>query len=140
MQTEEILLTIFGASGFWALIELLAGNILSKRTATKKELDDIKKELNLLSNKMTIMEEKNDEQDAKTARARILQFNDELLNDVKHSKESFDDTLAYLDDYEKYCREHPLFKNHRTVAAEENIKRCYAKCMEQRDFIGGIAE
>lgn len=137
METHEILLTIFGASGFWTLLQMALTHVYNKKSETRKELDCIKQSLTTLSESVSAIEMKNAEQDAKTARARILRFNDELLNNVEHSKEAFDDTLAYLDEYDAYCREHPEFVNSRTVAAERNIKKCYQKRMEKHDFIGG---
>lgn len=69
------------------------------------------------------------------ARIRILQFNDEMLVNQKHSKESFDQVLDDITYYEKYCLEHPEFKNNRTKMAVENIERCYRKCLEDHDFL-----
>lgn len=137
MKPSEILITIFSASGFWALIQLLVTNIMNRKTDKKKELEGIKESVDELTVRITQIEEQNKEQDAKTARARILRFNDELLNNIEHSKEAFDDTLAYLDEYDKYCTEHPLFSNSRTMAAEQNIRECYQNRMKKHDFIGG---
>ena len=37
-------------------------------------------------------------------RARILQFNNELLRDIPHTQEEFVEILAEIDQYEKYCK------------------------------------
>lgn len=137
MSPTEILITIFSASGFWALLQLLVTNIISKKENKKKTLDEIKESVDNLTTRISQIEEQNKEQDAKTARARILRFNDELLNNIEHSKEAFDDTLAYIDEYDKYCNDHPLFSNSRTMAAEQNIRECYQNRMKKHDFIGG---
>ena len=40
-------------------------------------------------------------------RARILQFNNELLRDIPHTQEEFVEILAEIDQYEKYCKANP---------------------------------
>lgn len=76
---------------------------------------------------------------ADTARVRILRFNDELLEGKLHTKDAFDQCLADVDNYERYCKEHQDYKNNMTVMSIRNIKRCYENCMNQRDFVGGAA-
>lgn len=71
---------------------------------------------------------------AKEARVRILRFNDELLNDVRHSREMFGNVLDDITTYNGYCRNHPEFENERTVQAEANIKRVYQKLQDEKDF------
>ena len=73
---------------------------------------------------------------ANQARTRILRFNDELLRKDRHSKEMFDSVLEDVDSYERYCSEHPLYKNSKAVLAIANIKRCYEKCEQNNDFLG----
>lgn len=73
---------------------------------------------------------------ANQARTRILRFNDELLREDRHSKEMFDSVLEDVDFYERYCLEHPRYKNSKAVLAIANIKRCYEKCEQDHDFLG----
>lgn len=73
---------------------------------------------------------------ANQARTRILRFNDELLRKDRHSKEMFDSVLEDVDNYERYCTEHPRYKNSKAVLAIANIKRCYEKCEQDNDFLG----
>lgn len=75
------------------------------------------------------------EQRAKDARTRVLRFGDELIHDVHHSKEHFDDILQDISDYEKYCDEHPRFENDRMHLTAQLIKDTYRKCMEQHSFL-----
>ena len=77
------------------------GNILNRGIITKlekveKEVAEVKKEVG--------------ESSAVTSRYRILRFDDEILHDIKHSKEHFDQILLDIDVYEKFCDEHPYFK------------------------------
>lgn len=73
---------------------------------------------------------------ANQARTRILRFNDELLRKDRHSKEMFDSVLEDVDFYERYCLDHPRYKNSKAVLAIANIKRCYEKCEQDNDFLG----
>ena len=76
-----------------------------------------------------------DENEANQARWRILQFNTEVLRGWKHSREEFIDALLMIDRYEAYCRDHPNYQNNRAVLAIDNIRRIYAKCMEDNSFL-----
>lgn len=76
-----------------------------------------------------------DERDADMHRARILQFNTELLRDIKHTKEDFIEILYNIDCYERYCREHPDYQNNRAVHAIANIGRVYDERLEKHDFL-----
>ena len=48
-----------------------------------------------------------DERNADWHRARILQFNTELLRNILHTEEDFNEILYNIDCYERYCAEHP---------------------------------
>ena len=70
-------------------------------------------------------------------RTRVLHFNNELLRDLKHTKEEFIEVLAEIDAYEKYCREHPDYPNNRAVLAIENIRETYKRRLDKHDFLQG---
>ena len=72
---------------------------------------------------------------AKEARARVLRFGDEILHNVSHSKEHFDDILQDITEYENYCEEHPEFENDRMQLTAQKIKDTYKKCWEEHSFI-----
>lgn len=75
------------------------------------------------------------ESSAVTSRYRILRFDDEILHDIKHSKEHFDQILLDIDVYEKFCEEHPDFKNNLAVMAIKHIKTVYEKCSRENSFL-----
>lgn len=60
--------------------------------------------------------------DAVRSRTSILRFQDELYNDVRHSREYFEQVLDDIETYDKYCDDHPDFKNGRTKAASKYIR------------------
>ena len=72
---------------------------------------------------------------AKEVRARVLRFGDELIHDVRHSKEHFDDILQDITVYENYCDEHPEFENDRMQLTVQKIKETYKKCWEEHSFL-----
>ncbi len=76
-----------------------------------------------------------DERYADMHRARILQFNTELLRDAKHTEEDFNEILYNIDCYERYCHDHPAYQNNRAVHAIMNIKRVFDERMAKHDFL-----
>ena len=76
-----------------------------------------------------------DERNADLHRARILQFNTELLRNIRHTEEDFNEILYNIDCYEKYCTEHPEYENNIAVHAIKNIDRVYDECMKNHDFL-----
>lgn len=76
-----------------------------------------------------------DERNADEHRNRILQFNNELLRDIPHTREDFIEVLTEIDHYERYCEEHPQYENNRAVHAIANIGRVYDARLEKHDFL-----
>ena len=76
-----------------------------------------------------------DEREAALCRTHILHFGDEILHDVRHSKEHFDQILIDITMYEDYCESHPKFKNNIAAATIDRIKQVYIKCMDESSFL-----
>lgn len=76
-----------------------------------------------------------DEREVTACRTRIILFGDEILHDVHHSKEHFDQILLDITSYETYCDVHRDFKNGIAVATIERIKQVYQKCMDENSFL-----
>lgn len=81
------------------------------------------------------LNEKMDANEAKTARYRILRFDDEIRHKIRHSKEHFDQIIEDVDTYERYCQDHPRFPNGKAVSATDNVKRTYEKCKAENSFL-----
>ena len=77
----------------------------------------------------------NEEQTAKDNRAAILRFGDELRLGIKHSKESFDNVLNTISDYDTYCNDHPTFKNKKAEINERYIAEIYKECLRNNTFL-----
>lgn len=77
-----------------------------------------------------------DKREADQCRVRILRFNDELIHGTpRHTKEHFDQTLGDIDIYEKYCIDHPKYKNHIADDAIKRVKRIYQECGDKGSFL-----
>lgn len=101
-------------------------------------LDELKTVKNQQSKTQQKLEEHirtDDMRDADSHRQRILQFNNELLRDIPHTREDFIEILSVIDQYEAYCKEHPDYKNSRYVHAIANIGRVYDERLKKHDFL-----
>lgn len=76
-----------------------------------------------------------DQREADKVRARILQFNNELLRDIPHTKEEFVEILSKIDWYNNFCEKNKDYKNSRAVHAIANIERVYDERLQKHDFL-----
>ena len=96
---------------------------------------EIIEKVDKLSDDLSQLRLESEERDATACRTRIMRFNDEILQGREHTKEHFDQTLIDITNYERYCEEHPKFKNSVAVATIANIRRVYEKCMKEKSFL-----
>lgn len=73
--------------------------------------------------------------DADKHRMEILQFNNTLLRNRKHTKEEFIEILSEIDAYEDYCEKDKDYPNNRAVLAIENIREVYKERLKKHDFL-----
>lgn len=106
----------------------LNADVLEKLAEVEKEQKDTKKKLEDHINL-------DDCREADKVRARILQFNNELLRDISHTKEEFVDILSAIDWYNDFCTTHKDYKNSRAVHAIANIERVYDERLAKHDFL-----
>lgn len=111
---------LVGSQGFWTWFS----NRKSKNKEILDDLKEVKKEVAELSKSLS-------EHKANIARTNIVRFNDEILNDVRHSKESYNLVLLDVDSYERYCLSHPDYLNNKTKLSIENIKENYRGTYEK---------
>jgi methyl coenzyme M reductase beta subunit len=130
-----------------ALIVAGAAAFVEKTSKTMKPLTKLAKaigraingelmeKVDSLEQKVEKMAQEEQLQRAKDARTRVLRFGDELIHDVRHTKEHFDDVLRDITEYEKYCDEHPKFENDQMHITAEHIKETYHKCLKEHSFL-----
>ena len=116
----------------WIAKLLGISDLKTEIVQVRDRMDELEKKID---NMQISNDEKNQLKEALAARRRILRFNDELLQKVRHSKEMFDDILSDISDYDRYVRMHPDFVNQKAVFAEQNVGKAYKKCMEENDFL-----
>ena len=119
----SIITAIIGSNGLFSLLLYIFQKIDSKRNGVTK----ISEQLSNLSDKV-------DENAAVLARTHILRFSDELQNGIVHSQEYFRQQMDDCDTYDKYCDKHPEFKNSYTILAEQHIKTTYQHLLEKGEF------
>jgi len=126
IQIAPIKLNPWSALARW-IGRSINGEVIKEVASLQKDIQEVKKDIQGVK-------AADAERDAKQARTRILQFGDELLHDVKHTKERFDDILEDIDEYEAYCRDHKDFKNNRTHATTQHILETYHSCWDKHSF------
>ena len=117
-------LTVLGfllGGGFLTFVQFM----ISRHDNKVDKEDSILSAINKLSERVEKIEASLDERDAVLARTHILRFQDELYNDVKHSKEYFEQTLDDIQTYDRFCTDNPKFANGRTKAAAKYIQDEY---------------
>lgn len=98
------------------------------------KIDEINDSVEELKNQFNKHQKMDDEKGMMNKRAQILQFADELHTNVFHSKEHFDEILDVISDYERYCSNHPEFKNTKTPISEKIIKETYEEYLKTGYF------
>ena len=125
-MTEAVLMVIvslLSATAVWDFAKFL----INRKDDTKAQIVEVKKSINKLGDRI-------DENQAILARTHILRFDDELLNDIKHSKEYFSQTLQDIDVYEAFCMDHPNFKNSYATAAINHIRSTYDDLLKKHNL------
>lgn len=128
-----------------AIISILSGGVIAAIlvfiqyliTRHDNKLDQqnvILKKLNQLDNTMYQIKSDIQQENAITWRRAILRFGDEVYEDKHHRKDLFDQTLVDIDRYEKYCEQHPEFKNSQAVMTIKMIKDKYKELFIKRKF------
>ena len=137
MSIEEIIAKFWGIGliAILSLIQVAPIKINPWSWLGKKIGDainkDVMSELKIQGKKIDKITESN----ADFCRQAILNFNDDLLHGVKHSKEYFDSMLRTIDKYVEYCNDHPKYMNSIAELAIENIKETYKKLLKEGGFL-----
>lgn len=115
-----IAVAVIASSGLWGLLQFL----INRKDKTAEKLEKIFGAIKEVSERV-------DANSATLARTHILRFDDELINGIHHSKEYFQQTLEDVDTYERYCANHPEYKNNTCVLAIEHIRRIYSELLDK---------
>ena len=131
-----------------ALLGMLLGSgglitfFVSRHDSKKDKLDAIVEMLDAMNGRIDQMNNRIDahvdnykHDSAVQKRVQILNFADDLRHGIPRSKDAYNQALDDITEYNRYCKEHPRFKNHLTAAAEEYIKNSYDEHYMKNDFI-----
>lgn len=118
-----VIVSLLSATAVWDFAKFL----INRKDDTKAQIIEVKKSINKLGERIN-------ENQAVLARTHILRFDDELLNDIKHSKEYFSQTLQDIDVYEAFCMNHPNFKNSYATAAINHIRSTYDDLLKKHNL------
>ena len=143
MEILKIILSalagVLSGGGFLAFLQFMISRKDNKKNDLKeiKEMVDSsakKEDVDRLAGIVSSLEQRMNENNATNTRDRILRFSDELMRNVWHSKDTFDQTILDCDFYEEYCEQHPGYKNSIAGAAIDYIRKTYQKCLEEHNF------
>lgn len=140
--TITIIVAICGCTAFWQLIDHLIEAKRRERFDIDQAVQDIQKDMVTLHDNQERMQEALQtitdsvaEDQAITARVRILSFADDMMSHRDHSKDAFDQCLADIDRYDRYCDTHPHFKNNQTAMSRAMILDQYRECETKGTFL-----
>lgn len=122
-------------AGLRLLGRSINSELMEEVSSIKQEVSDLKTDVAGVQEKMDEISSSTGEQAAISARARILRFGDEVLHNIKHTKDHFDSVLRDAKMYGRYCASHPDFENGVTEPTIERIKAVYAERLEKNDFL-----
>lgn len=103
-------------------------DLTAQINALSREVDGVRTELQKL-------QRESEEHSAISCRVRILRFGDEVLHGIRHSKDHFDQILTDITSYNRYCQNHPEFKNNMTELTSHRIEEIYMERLEKNDFL-----
>ncbi len=131
----KIVLGILGSTAVWQTITWFVDRYDKRKTSKEdilKEIEKVNGEVKKISIKVDDLSFKVDENQAVLSRTHILRFSDEIRNGVVHSNDYWRQQMQDCDTYERFCEEHPDFKNNYTDLANKYIKTTYEKLLQEK--------
>lgn len=122
-------------SGIVSIIIAVVGSQWFASWIQSHNSKSLRTEINSIQDEIEKMKDNEETREIKNTRRRILRFNDELLNNIEHSKEFFDEIIEDVDTYRRFTHSHPDYSNGKANLASDNIERVYRKCLEERKFL-----
>ena len=117
------------------IIPTVVANRKKTQESIKESQEAAKKDMAKVQSTLDAHIREDEDEKARNQRYRILRFYDEMCEHRDHSESHFEDILDDIDDYEKYCDEHPQFRNNRGMVAMAYIKEMYAKIKSSGGFL-----
>ena len=128
---KTVIITLLTSGALFGFIQFLIKKKKKKNGRYKEVLDGITK----LSEKIDTVNNELQEEKAVAARVRILGFMNSLLENHKPTKDAFDQTMSDITRYERFCQEHPTFKNNQTASTVAYLEKNYQERLDKHDFL-----
>ena len=125
-----IVVAIISSNALWGFLQFKLERKDKKSDCSKKILEKIEE----INKKIDVLQEEVETRTIIEKRIRILKFIDETIEGWKHSKDSYDQIMEDITQYEKYCTQHPNFKNNKTQASINHIVHNYSQHLRKNDF------
>lgn len=124
----------------WSCLFDWFGSHINK--SLKKDINKLQDSIQELDTKLESQEQKIDslnkevgDNNAINSRYRIIRFADEIMCNMGHSQDHYDQIFVDIDIYEKYCKEHPEFVNNKGQNAISLIQESYSNCVKEHSFL-----
>lgn len=128
---EWIAVITAGIAALTSLVTLL----LNRRFQWIDRNDECKQTLERIEQKLDAHIDADQEASIKQGRTQFLIFADELSRGIPHSREHFEAVIDLVDDYDRYCKDHPKFPNSKARAAEALIRDTYQNKLAKGDWL-----
>lgn len=99
------------------------------------QLNEIKKEVRTMDQRIEKLDYRVDESNAIQARSRILRFGDEVSHGQNHSRDHFQQIFVDITNYDAFCRDNPDFKNNMTKITAKRIEDDYMERDKDNNFL-----
>lgn len=128
---KTVIITLLTSGALFGFIQFLIERKDKKNGRYKEVLDGITK----LSEKIDTVNNELQEEKAVAARVRILGFMNSLLENHKPTKDAYDQAMSDITRYERFCQEHPTFKNNQTATTISYLEKNYQERLANHDFL-----
>lgn len=119
----------------WKKKDEMEAAMRQEDSAVLAEIRELKSDVADVKNRLSEHCHIDAENRAKSVRARILRFNDDIITGALFSEEHWNQALEDCDEYETFCDNTPDFKNGKAKAAIQNIRETYADLKKSGSFL-----
>lgn len=132
---EWIAVITAGIAAATSLVTLLLNRRFQRIDRAAEKDDECKATLDRIEKKLDAHIDADQEASIKQGRTQFLIFADELSRGIPHSREHFEAVIDLVDDYDRYCKDHPKFPNSKARAAEALIRDTYQNKLAKGDWL-----
>ena len=132
---EYIAIITAAIAALTSIVTLLLNRRFQRIDRAAEKNDECEQTLKRIESKLDAHIASDKEDSIKQGRSQFLIFADELSRGIPHSREHFEAVIDLVDDYDRYCKDHPKFPNSKARAAEALIKETYQTRLAKGDWL-----